>query len=112
MNMKRSFRWSASPIAAVIVVAGFLAMACSGGRGGASAAPASTSPAAVQRTGAPATASVSSGSPSPTRTVVEIFDGALQAGTTYIVSDSRVDGPRWVVLKVPAAGWVSNDWIL
>ena len=35
--MKRSFRWSASPIAAVIVAAGFLATACSAGQGVASA---------------------------------------------------------------------------
>jgi hypothetical protein len=41
-----------------------------------------------------------------------VFDGSLEAGTTYMINDSRVNGPRWVVLTVPATGWVSNDWIL
>jgi hypothetical protein len=106
--MKRSFRWSASPIASVVVVAGFLATACSAGQGAASATPASASPPAGPTTSAPATASDSSASPSP----VDLSDGSLEAGTTYIINDSRVDGPRWVVLTVPATGWVSNDWIM
>jgi hypothetical protein len=101
MKMKRSFRWSASPIASVVVVAGFLATACSAGQGVASATP----------TSAPAT-SGSSVSPSPTPSPVDVSDGSLEAGTTYFINDSRVDGPRWVVLTVPATGWVSNDWIL
>ena len=93
--MKRSFRWSASPIAAVVVVAVFLATACSAGQGVASPTP------------APASAS-----PSPTPSSVDLSDGPLEAGTTYFINDSRVDGPRWVVLTVPATGWVSNDWIM
>jgi len=95
MNMTRSFRWSASPIAAVVVVAVFLATACSAGQGVASPTP------------APASAS-----PSPTPSSVDLSDGPLEAGTTYFINDSRVDGPRWVVLTVPATGWVSNDWIM
>jgi hypothetical protein len=100
--MKRSLRWSASPIASVVVVAGFLATACSAGQGVASATP----------TSAPATASGPSASPSPTPSPVDVSDGSLEAGTTYFIYDSRVNGPRWVVLTVPASGWVSNDWIL
>jgi hypothetical protein len=101
MNMKRSFRWSASPIASVVVVAGFLATACSAGQGVASATPASASLAAGPSTSAP-----------PTPSFVDMSDGSLEAGTTYFINDSRVDGPRWVVLTVPASGWVSNDWIV
>jgi hypothetical protein len=95
MNMKRSSRWSASPIAAAVVVAVFLAAACSAGQGVASPTPASAS-----------------ASPSPTPSYVDLSDGSLIAGTTYFINDSRVDGPRWVVLTVPATGWLSNDWIL
>jgi hypothetical protein len=112
MNMKRSFRWSASPIASVVVVAGFLATACSAGQGVASPAPASASLAAGPTTSAPATASGRSATPSPTPSYVDLSDGSLKPGTTYFINDSRVDGPRWVVLTVPATGWVSNDWIM
>jgi hypothetical protein len=112
MNMKRSRGWSASPIAAVVVVAIFLATACSAGQGVASATSASASLAAGPTTSAPATASGSSASPSPTPSPVDLSDGSLEAGATYFINDSRVDGPRWVVLTVPATGWVSNDWIM
>jgi len=98
--MKRFFRSPAPPIAALVVAAGLLAAACGSGERLGSAPPAS------------ATASGSSLSPSATPALVDLFDGGLQAGTTYFNDDTRVDGPRWVVLTVPAAGWVSNDWIL
>jgi hypothetical protein len=87
MKMRHSLDWSASPIAAVMV-AGLLATACSTGQG------------------------VASASPSPTPSPVDVADGSLEAGTTYVIHDDRVSGPRWVVLTVPATGWVSNDWIL
>jgi hypothetical protein len=109
--MTRSFRWSGSATAAVMVVAAFLATACNAGQGTASA-PASSSPAAGPTTSAPATASGSSASSSPTPSPVDVSDGILEAGTTYFINDTRVDGPRWVVLTVPASGWESNDWIL
>ena len=113
--MNRSLRWSASPIAALIVVAAFLATACSASQGPASATAASASPAAGPTTSAPATASVPSASPSPTPSpsLVDVSDGSLEAGTTYFIYEqSRVLGPRWVVLTVPATGWRSNDHIL
>jgi len=69
-------------------------------------------PASPSLVAAPATSAPTSASPLPTPAFANVFDGSLQAGTTYVVNDSRVDGPRWVVLTVPAAGWVSNDWIL
>ena len=109
--MRRLRGWSASPIAALVVIAVFLATACNAGQGAASATPASASPAAGPTSSAPATASGSSASPSPT-SPVDVSDGSLEAGTTYFINDSRVDGPRWVVLTVPATGWVSNDWIM
>jgi len=110
INMMRPFRWSASPIAAVVVVAGFLATACSAGQGVASPNPASASLATGPTTSA--TASGPSAAPSPTPSYVDLSDGSLKAGTTYFIDDSRVDGPRWVVLTVPTTGWLSNDWIL
>jgi len=85
--MRHSPGWSAMPIA-VVVAAGLLATGCSAGQG------------------------VASPSPSPTPSPVDVADGSLEAGTTYIIYDDRVSGPRWVVLTVPANGWVSNDWIL
>jgi hypothetical protein len=112
MNMKRSFGWSASPIPAVVVVAVFLSTACSAGQGVASPTPASASLAAAPTTSAPATASPSSASPSPSPSYVDLFDGSFEAGTTYFINDSRVDGPRRVVLTVPTTGWLSNDWII
>jgi hypothetical protein len=80
--MKCSFRWSASPIAAVCVVAVFLATACSAGQGVASPTPASASLATGPTTSAPATASGSSASPSATSTgPMPLHDGTLAAGT-------------------------------
>jgi hypothetical protein len=110
--MRRSLGWSASPIAAVVVVAGFLATACSASQGAPRATPESASLAVGPSTGAPATASGSSASPSPIPSPVDVSDGSLEAGTTYFIYDLRVDGPRWVVLRVPATGWVSNDGIV
>ena len=110
--MKRWRRWSGSPTAAVMVVAAFLATACNAGQGAASATSASASPAAGPTTSAPTTASGPSASTSPTPSPVDVSDGSLEAGTTYFINDARVDGPRWVVLTVPATGWVSNDWIV
>jgi predicted small secreted protein len=110
--MRRSRGWSASPIAAMVVVAVFLATACNAGQGAASAIPTSASATAGPSTSAPATASGPSATPSPTPSYVDLSDGSLEAGTTYFINDSRVDGPRWVVLTVPAPGWVSNDWIM
>ena len=79
--MKRSFRWSASPIAAAVVVAVFLATACSAGQGVASATPGAASLAA-EPTSAPTTASGSSASPSATSPgPIALHDGALAAGT-------------------------------
>jgi hypothetical protein len=95
-----------------MVIAALLATACSAGQGAASATPAPASLAAGPATSAPVTASGSTGSPSPTPSAVDVSDGGLEAGTTYFIYDSRVDGPRWVVLTVPATGWVSNDWII
>ena len=112
MNMKRSGRWSGSPTAAVMMVSALLATACGAGPGVASPTHAPASLAAGPATSAPATASVSSASPSRTPSPVDVSDGSLEAGTTYFIYDSRVDGPRWVVLTVPATGWVSNDWII
>jgi len=82
--MTHSPRWSI----ATVVVAGLMATACGTDQGAA-------------RT-----------SPSPTPSPVNVSDGSLEAGTTYVINDDRVSGPRWVVLTVPAVGWVSNDWIL
>lgn len=110
--MRRSGRWSGSTTAAVMVVAGLLATACSTGQGGASATSAPATLPAGPATSAPATASGSTASPSKKPSAVDVSDGNLEAGTTYFIYDLRVDGPRWVVLTVPAAGWVSNDWIL
>jgi hypothetical protein len=110
--MKRSLGWSGSPPAAVMVVAAFLATACSAGEGGASATLVSASPAGGPTTSAPATASGSRASASPTPSPVDLSDGILEAGTTYFINDSRVNGPRWVVLTVPATGWEANDWIV
>ena len=109
--MNRSLGWSASPIAAVVAVAVFLATACSAGQGAASATTASASRAAGPTASAPSATSGSSASRSPT-SPVDVFDGSLVAGTTYFINDGRVAGPRWVVLTVPATGWVSNDWIM
>src|SRR5436305_14873025 len=82
INMKRSFRCSASPIAAVVVVAGFLATACSAGQGVASPTPASASLAPRPTTSARATASRSSASPSATSAgPMALHDGAPAAGT-------------------------------
>ena len=79
--MKRSLGWSVSPLAAVFVVAVFLATACSAGQGVASATPASASLAAGPSTSAPATASGPSASPSPTSAgPMALHDGALAAG--------------------------------
>jgi hypothetical protein len=50
-----------------------------------------------------------SASPSPTPSPVELPDGSLGAGTTYSFTNTRVVGPRWVVLTVPATGWESAD---
>ena len=109
VNMKRWRGWSGSPTAAAMVVAAFLAIACNAGQGAASA-PASASPAAVPTTSAPATASPSSVSASLTPSPVELPDGSLEAGTTYSsFTNTRVVGPRWVVLTVPATGWESAD---
>ena len=110
--MKHWRRWSGSPTAVVMVVAALLATACNAGQGAASAIPASASPAAGPTTSAPATASGSGASTSPTPWPVDVSEGSLEAGTTYFINDGRVDGPRWVVLTVPATGWVSNDWIM
>jgi hypothetical protein len=110
--MKHWRPWSGSPTAAVMVVAAFLATACSTGQGVGSA-PASASPAAESTTSAPATASDPIASPSPTPSPVLTSDGSLEAGTTYFINEqSRVLGPRWVVLTVPATGWSSTDNIV
>jgi len=54
-----------------------------------------------------------SASPSPTPSPVDVSDGSLEAGTTYFIYEqSRVLGPRWVVLTVPASGWQSIDHIV
>jgi hypothetical protein len=109
--MKHLLGWSASPIAAVIVVAGLLSAGCNASQGVPSATSASASLAAGPTTSAPAGASDPSASPKPSR--VDVFDGSLEAETTYFINDqSRVLGPRWVVLTVPAPGWKSNDNIL
>ena len=110
--MKRAGRWSRSTTAAVMVVSGLLASACGAGQAGANATSTTTSLADGPATSAPATASGLNASPPPTPSAVDVSDGSLEAGTTYFIYDSRVDGPRWVVLTVPAAGWVANDWIL
>ena len=110
--MKRSPKWSVSPIAAACVVAVFLATACNTGQGPPSPTPASAGLATGPSPSAPVTASGSSASLSPVPSPVDVSDGVLEAGTTYFINDSRVDGPRWVVLTVPAPGWVSNDWII
>jgi hypothetical protein len=78
MDMKRSFRWSASPIAAAFVVGLFLASACSAGQGVASPSPASASLAA-EPTSAPTTASNAPPSRSPGP--LALPEGALAAGT-------------------------------
>ena len=79
--MKRSMTWSESPIAAVFVVAVFLATACSAGQGVASATPGAASLAA-EPTSAPTTASGSSASPSATSAgPMALHNGALAAGT-------------------------------
>jgi hypothetical protein len=109
--MKRLLGWSASPIAAVIVVAGLLSTACSASQGVPRATSALASLAAGPTTSVPAGATDPSASPKPSR--VDVFDGSLEAETTYFINDqSRVLGPRWVVLTVPAPGWKSNDNIL
>ena len=113
MDMKRPLRWSESPIAAAFVVAVSVVTACSAGLRVASSTPASASLAAGPTTSARAAASGLSASPSSTSSPVEISDGSLEAGTTYLIHDeSRVVGPRWVVVTVPAPGWKSNDNIL
>jgi hypothetical protein len=54
-----------------------------------------------------------SASPSPTPSPVLTSDGPLEAGTTYLINEqSRVLGPRWVVIAVPATGWSSTDNIV
>ncbi len=111
--MKRWRRWSGSPTAAVMVVGAFLATACNAGQGAASAIPASASPAAGPTTSAPATASGPSASPSPTPSPMLTSDGPLEAGRTYFINEqSRVLGPRWIVIAVPATGWSSTDNIV
>ena len=63
--------------------------------------------------GVPGPSATPAPTPVPTPSPVDVSDGTLEAGTTYFIYEqSRVVGPRWVVLTVPATGWTSNDHIL
>jgi hypothetical protein len=101
MEMKHSFGWSASPIAAVVVVAALLATACTAGQGVASATPASTTRA--------------SATPAPSVAASSAIASASPSASTALLTWSRAsldeDWPA-SVRPEPAGGWIVRPILL
>jgi hypothetical protein len=112
MEMKHSFGQSAAAIAAVVVVAAFLATACTAGQGAASATPTSTTRAST--TPAPSSVAASTSTPAPTPTPTPIptptvtpvplpSAGALAAGT-YVTTPFVGHDHAYACLTPPQSG--------
>jgi hypothetical protein len=99
--MKRRFGRRALPIAALVVVAVFVATGCATGQSVANGTPASTSH-------APTASASPTAVPPPSSSVAQLPTGSLVAGMPYAITDRCCVGPARLVLTAPA-GWETFD---